>query len=332
MARRKSSPAEDVMDLVAMLPWWAGVLLAALAYFTLHHVATQPMAAAIQPGQVGAMVTQTLWRTLASIGQYVLPILCLAGAAMSAWRRRERKQLIGNVARSEAADALDGMSWQQFERLVGEGFRLQGYRVVETGGGGADGGVDLVLNKDGEKYLLQCKQWRAFRVGVDVVRELYGVMAAKGAAGGFVVTSGRFTDEARNFAEGRNVQLIDGTRLWALIKQAAGTSQQGAAKPAGGSPSAAAPVAATPSCPVCAKVMVQRTAKRGAPMPAMRSGDARVIRLAKGRERSTEQPTLGPERSSLASIRSALLAVSMSCSQLLTAGARGRFKRGESKR
>ncbi len=145
MARRKTSPAEDVMDLVAMLPWWVGVLLAGLAYLALHHVASQPTAATVQPGQVGAMVTQTLWRTLASIGQYVLPILCLAGAAMSAWRRRERKQLIGNVARSEAADALDGMSWQQFERLVGEGFRLQGYRVVETGGGGADGGIDLVL-------------------------------------------------------------------------------------------------------------------------------------------------------------------------------------------
>lgn len=264
MARRKTSPAEDVMDLVAMLPWWAGVLLAALAYFALHHVASQPAAAAVQPGQVGAIVTQTLWRTLASIGQYVLPILCLAGAAMSAWRRRERKQLIGNVARSEAADALDGMSWQQFERLVGEGFRLQGYRVVETGGGGADGGIDLVLNKDGEKYLVQCKQWRAFRVGVEVVREFYGVMAAKGAAGGFVVTSGRFTDEASKFAEGRNVQLIDGTRLRALIKQASGTSQQVPDRPAAVAPSAVAPAATAPSCPICTKAMVRRTAKRGA--------------------------------------------------------------------
>jgi len=264
MARRKTSPAEDVMDLVAMLPWWAGVLLAALAYFALHHVAMQPPAVTVQPGQVGAMVTQTLWRTLASIGQYVLPILCVAGSAMSAWRRRERKQLIDNVARSEAADALDGMSWQQFERLVGEGFRLQGYRVVETGGGGADGGIDLVLNKDGEKHLVQCKQWRAFRVGVDVIRELYGVMAAKGAAGGFVVTSGRFTDEARRFAEGRNVKLIDGTRLRALIKQAAGTSQQVPAGHGSTAFSAAAPGAMTPSCPICTKAMVRRTAKRGA--------------------------------------------------------------------
>lgn len=104
------------------------------------------------------MVTQTLWRTLASIGQYVHPIPCLAGVAISAWRRRERNQLIGNVARSEGADAVDGMSWQQFERLVGEGFRLQGYRVVETVGGGANGGIELVLNKSGEKYLVRSMQ------------------------------------------------------------------------------------------------------------------------------------------------------------------------------
>ena len=157
MARKKTSPAEDLMDVVAMLPWWAGVLLAGAAYFALHHVASQPVAVTMQPGQVGAMVTQTLWRTLATIGQYLLPILRLAGAARSAWRRRERKQLIGNVARSDAAGTLDGMSWQQFERLVGEGCRLQGYRVVETGGGGVDGGIDLVPSKDGETYLVQCK-------------------------------------------------------------------------------------------------------------------------------------------------------------------------------
>ncbi len=42
----------------------------------------------------------------------------------------------------------------------------------------------------------------ALKVGVDVVRELYGVMAAKGATGGFVVTSGRFTEDAKAFAQG----------------------------------------------------------------------------------------------------------------------------------
>lgn len=170
MARRKTSLLDDVIELIAMLPWWLGVSLAAVAYLALHQISGQPGGTAVPPGQLGAQLPQTIWRTLASVGQYLLPALCLVGAALSAWRRRERARLIGNVAHSDAAHALGDMSWQQFERLVGESFRRQGYRVVEVGGGGADGGVDLVLNKAGEKYLVQCKQWRAFRVGVEVVR------------------------------------------------------------------------------------------------------------------------------------------------------------------
>ena len=55
---------------------------------------------------------------------------------------------------------------------------------------------------------------------MDVVRELYGVMAARGATGGFVVTSGRFTDEAVSFASGRHVTLVDGPKLHGFIRQA----------------------------------------------------------------------------------------------------------------
>ncbi|HYN60904.1 MAG TPA: restriction endonuclease, partial [Rubrivivax sp.] len=37
MARRgRTSPAEDIMDLVAMLPWWVGVVLALASYLLLH--------------------------------------------------------------------------------------------------------------------------------------------------------------------------------------------------------------------------------------------------------------------------------------------------------
>ena len=257
------------MDLVAMLPWWAGVVLALVSYLLLHSVASQQVVAAAQPGQLGAMVTQTLWKTMATFGQYLVPLLCLAGAGMSAWRRRARQNLVTDVAQSRASDALDGMSWREFEMLVGEGFRLQGYQVVETGGGGADGGVDLVLTKPGrnggEKFLVQCKQWRAFKVGVDVVRELYGLMAARGATGGFVVTSGRFSDQAVSFASGRNVMLIDGPKLHGLIRQA----KAGADRPLPRTAAAPAAQPATalpqvPSCPMCAKPMARRTAKRGA--------------------------------------------------------------------
>ncbi len=265
--RKKTSGFEDFVELVALMPWWAGIALALAFYLVLHRVAGQPLTATATPGQVSGMVMQSLGRTLASIGQYGLPLICLLGAAVSAWRRQERKALLGNTAASPAAGALDDMSWQQFEQLVSEAFRMQGYRVTETGGGGADGGIDLVLSRDGEKHLVQCKQWRAFKVGVDVVRELYGVMAAKGAAGGFVVTSGRFTDEATNFANGRNIRLVDGPKLHGLIRQVQSASPQRSAPDATAAPvRAPAPPAASsvPACPNCAKPMTRRTAKRGA--------------------------------------------------------------------
>ena len=84
-------------------------------------------------------------RGLAGGAQYLLPILFLVAAAMSVFRRRKRRQLLAGV--SAAPDALNAMSWREFEMLVGEAFRVQGYSVVETGGS-ADGGVDVVLSLD----------------------------------------------------------------------------------------------------------------------------------------------------------------------------------------
>lgn len=138
--------------------------------------------------------------------------------------------------------------------LVGEAFRRGGYEVIETGGGGADGGVDLVLRKDRERYLVQCKQWRSYSVGVQVVRELYGVMAAKGAVGGFVVTSGVFSSEAKDFAAGRNIDLIDGAELHEIIKriQPASSHEEKILSMTG------------QLCPKCGSLMVMRTARQGA--------------------------------------------------------------------
>jgi restriction system protein len=148
MARRKkSSPFEDLMALVALLPWWGGVTLALVAYLGLHQVARQPVPVPTDP-QMGALLQHSLWRGLASVGQYVVPIICLVGAAASALRRRQRRALVENVSANPTADTLDGMDWQTFELLVGEIFRRQGFQVVETGGGGPDGGVDLVLRRE----------------------------------------------------------------------------------------------------------------------------------------------------------------------------------------
>lgn len=255
MARKqKQSAFEDLIDIVAMFPWWVGLALAAVSYFWLHHISATPMAISPQPGQVGAVITQSMYKGLATAGQYVLPMICVIGAMISAYGRWKRTRLHEHVSTRPAASALNEMSWQEFEMLVGEAFRRKGYAVTETGGGGADGGIDLVLRKDGEKLLVQCKQWRAFKVGVTTIRELYGVMAASGAEGGFVVTSGVFTQDAKAFAEGRNITLIDGAELSALIK---GAQPHLAARTPQVHP------LASRLCPKCGNAMIKRTAKYG---------------------------------------------------------------------
>jgi len=166
--------------------------------------------------------------------------------------------LFDNVSSESGVNAAN-LSWREFEPLVGEAFRHRGFEVTERGGAGPDGGVDLTLARGHERFLVQCKQWRAQQVGVSVVRELYGVMAAERVAGGYVVTSGTYTKDAREFASGRNIELIDGGALNALLRN----SQNGAPAPSSARVAANSSANRTPMCPTCKTPMVMRTAKRG---------------------------------------------------------------------
>jgi|HubBroStandDraft_1064217.scaffolds.fasta_scaffold212059_2 restriction system protein len=109
------------------------------------------------------------------------------------------------------------MSWREFERVIGEAFRRRGFTVTGFGGGGPGGGVDLGLAKNGERFLVQCKHWRKLEVGVTVIRELQGIIAALGVHGGYVVTGGYFTPQARDFADSCRIKLIDGASLKELL-------------------------------------------------------------------------------------------------------------------
>lgn len=216
MARRQSM-AEDIMDITAKLPWWVGVSLAGVSFIILHWYAGQEVPKAEGVNAITQAAVSGLYRTLAMFGQYVLPALFLIGALVSALKGFKRKKLYEDTSTSSSVNVLDNMSWKEFELLIGEHFRKQGHKVVETAGG-ADGGVDLIVTKNGGNYLIQCKQWKAYKVGVKIVRELLGVMVDAGAAGGYVVTSGEFTKDAIAFARDNNIQLLGGKDLRKILK------------------------------------------------------------------------------------------------------------------
>ena len=145
--KKKQSAFEDTVEIASRLPWWAGLLLAVVSYFGLHALAvTAPPSAPAMPGELGNVVVGQMFRTMAFYGQYLLPAIFTLGALVSVLRRRKRAKLYQDVARTPSQQALESLTWHEFELLIGEWFRRQGYAVVETGGvGEPDGGVDLAL-------------------------------------------------------------------------------------------------------------------------------------------------------------------------------------------
>ena len=122
----------------------------------------------------------------------LVAVVLLFPAAVSYIDRTRKKRLLD---RQQNIESIRDLPWRQFEELVAEAFRRDGFTVIENAYAGADGGVDIRLGRGGESYLVQCKNWRKQSVGVATVREMFGVLEAESARGAFIVCSGTFTAE-----------------------------------------------------------------------------------------------------------------------------------------
>jgi len=263
MARRDAS----ILDDLAKCPWWVSVVASAAAFIGLrfilpHFIPSGPATSSnyAARGHLGGL----------SAAAPFIALFLLIPAPIAAFRQWRERRLLD---KQDGLASIRALSWSRFETLIGEAYRRQGYSVSRPSGGGADGGVDLVLRKDGNILLVQCKQWKSWRVGVKVIREMYGVLTDRKADGVIVVTSGMFTQEARSFAEGKPIDLIEGEQLAVLIRSAQAKAASPTSRPSTPTPVAAQPPAPNghsgPAsgqkhcCPQCGHPMVLRTAQRG---------------------------------------------------------------------
>jgi restriction system protein len=266
MARRN----ETILDDLAKCPWWVSVAIAAGAFLGLRFIL--PLFISSGPASSANYAARGLLGGLSGAAPFIALFLLIPAsiAALRQWRERRL------LDKQDGLASIRALSWSCFEALIGEAYRRQGYSVSRPSGKGPDGGIDLILQRDGNTQLVQCKQWKAWKVGVKVIREMYGVMTDKKAHGAIVVTSGVFTQEARTFAEGKPIDLIEGEELAALIRRAQGkTSTSASSRPARSSPAPSEntqPAAsertsrlepAQKRCPQCGHPMIMRTAQRG---------------------------------------------------------------------
>lgn len=125
-------------------------------------------------------------------------------------------------------DPLSRLDPTEFERLVAEHYRREGWTVEHVGaaasGRDSDGGIDLKLRRGYEYTVVQCKRWTAYQVPHNDVHQLVGVMIGEGATGAVFVTSGEFTRAALEAARKHpTLQLVDGVavRRWVEVADTA---------------------------------------------------------------------------------------------------------------
>jgi len=109
-------------------------------------------------------------------------------------------------------ELIQKIEWKRFEELCKAYLESKGGKVKSTGIG-SDGGVDIQLFRAGSDKpaaLVQCKAWNTKQVGVQPIRELFGVMAADGVSNGIFMITDVYSQDAIAFAKGKKLLLISG--------------------------------------------------------------------------------------------------------------------------
>lgn len=149
---------------------------------------------------------------------------------------------------------LRKIDWFQFEKIVALIFRKRGYTVTRRGGANSDGGIDLVIEKDGQRAGIQCKQWKTWNVGVKAVREFLGALTDASISKGIFITLCGYSSDAKQLAEKHGIEIVNETGLAKMIEQTDTRFD----------PDALAILRDTQKfCPKCEAEMVLRTSAKG---------------------------------------------------------------------
>lgn len=125
------------------------------------------------------------------------------------------KHLFYKIRIRIACSSVYKLSGEEFEDLLLNLYRADGYRVKKIGGKG-DFGVDLLVTKNGVTTAVQAKRYNK-NVSLSAVQEVYAGKTFYGADKAVVITNSRFTKGAKMLAEPCEVELIEGDVLEEMI-------------------------------------------------------------------------------------------------------------------
>jgi len=124
------------------------------------------------------------------------------------------RRMNGKYRRASQCLRLDG---QEFESYVAQVLEDNGFRHVALTKGSGDQGVDILAERGGKTYAIQCKNYEG-AVGNFAVQEAYAGAQFYGCDLPAVICPGTFTRGAKELAETTGVLLWDGKKLSHMMK------------------------------------------------------------------------------------------------------------------
>lgn len=139
----------------------------------------------------------------------VFIVLCVLLGLVFVLYIRKRKRFSGDY------DLMEG---REFEFFCADLLQKRGFLDVEVTKGSGDYGVDILAEKDGITYAIQCKRYEE-PIGVKAVQEVYAGKDYYDRMVGVVMSNQYFTKAAADMAGKLKVMLWDRGYLEEMIEE-----------------------------------------------------------------------------------------------------------------
>ncbi|MDE6892867.1 MAG: restriction endonuclease [Lachnospiraceae bacterium] len=136
-------------------------------------------------------------------------ILIVIFAAITIWFFLRRRRY---------SDAFEDMDGHEFEYFCADLLEQRGFVEVEVTRGSGDYGIDILAEKDGVTYAVQCKRYMA-PVGVKAIQEAYAGRDYYDRMVGAVMTNQYFTAPAVEAAKKLKILLWDGGYVESMMEE-----------------------------------------------------------------------------------------------------------------
>ena len=80
--------------------------------------------------------------------------------------------------------------------------------------------MDLIVESPEEKFVVQCKHWRKWTVGVRHIREFLGTLTDSGIQKGIFITLTGYSGDAKQLADKHGIQILNESDVVRMLDDA----------------------------------------------------------------------------------------------------------------